>query len=114
MTVEGLCNLKGYKCVLMGNAEDKVTSCYTGDLLSDVMGNAEENSVLVTIQAHKNTVAVASLVGIRAVVLCNGRTSPDDMKNAAKEEGVTIIETKDNQFSASWKIAALLGLKLCM
>jgi len=114
LTVEGLCDLKGYKCALMGNAEDEVTSCYTGDLLSDVMGNAEENSVLVTIQAHKNTVAVASLVGIRVVVLCNGRTSPEDMKKAAKEEGVTILETKDNQFSASWKIAELLGLKSCM
>jgi len=111
LTVEGLCELKGYKCALLGNAEDEVTNCYTGDLLSDVMGNAEEGSVLITIQAHKNTIAVASLVGIRAVVLCNGRTSPEDMRKAAKDEGVTIIETKDNQFSASWKIAGLLGLK---
>ena len=111
MTVEGLFELKGYKCALLGNAEDEVTNCYTGDLLSDVMGNAEEGSVLITIQAHKNTIAVASLVGIRAVVLCNGRTSPEDMRKAAKDEGVTIIETKDNQFSASWKIAGLLGLK---
>ena len=111
LTVEGLCKLKGYKCALMTNIDDPITGCYTGDLLSDVMGNAAEGDVLITIQAHKNTIAVASLVGIRAVVLCNGRTSPEDMKKAAKEEGVTILETKDNQFSASWKIAGLLGLK---
>ena len=38
-------------------------SCaYVGDLLSDVMGHAGEDSVLVTVQNHLNTIAVCTLV----------------------------------------------------
>ena len=34
---------------------------YTSDLLSDVMANLKDRQVLITIHAHKNTIAVASL-----------------------------------------------------
>ena len=51
----------------------EVRGGYTSDLLSDVMSKAKDGFVLVTIQAHKNTVAVASMLGLVAVILCNGR-----------------------------------------
>jgi len=111
MKIKALTELENYNCIVEGNLEDEVKDCYTGDLLSDVMGNAPTDSVLVTIQAHKNTVAVASLVGIKVVILCNGRECPEDMKAAAKEENVTLIGTIENQFSASWKVAKLLNIK---
>ena len=82
---------------------------YTSDLLSDVMGNAEEDSVLITIQGHKNTIAVASLIGMRAVVLCNSRSASDDMIEAAIKEGIAVFTTEANQFLASCRIGALLG-----
>lgn len=82
---------------------------YTSDLLSDVMGNAEEDSVLITIQGHKNTIAVASLIGIRAVILCNSRSAADDMKEAAAKEHIAVFTTEENQFTASCRIGALLG-----
>jgi len=88
--------------------ENNVIAAYTGDLLSDVMGNAPDDSVLITIQAHKNTVAVATLAGIQAIVICNGRAVPDDMKEAAEKERVTIFTTKENQFEVSVKISQLL------
>jgi hypothetical protein len=81
---------------------------YTSDLLSDVMGNAPDDSVLITIQAHKNTVAVASLAGISTIVLCNNRSAPDDMIKSAREEDIAVFRTNDNQFTASWKIHNLL------
>lgn len=98
----------GYTC-LQGEFEDGLLeSGYTSDLLSDVMGNAPDESVLITIQAHKNTVAVASLAGIRAIVLCNGRKAPDDMIAAAAEEDIAIFTTKDNQFITSFKVCSKL------
>lgn len=88
--------------------DQTITAGYTSDLLSDVMGNAPDQSVLITIQGHKNTLAVATLAGIRAIVLCNGRQAPEDMITAAKEEDVAIFSTKENQFITSAKIAGLL------
>lgn len=108
MKISELETTLGYVC-LQGDFEDgALESGYTSDLLSDVMGNAPDESVLITIQAHKNTVAVASLAGIRAIVLCNGRKAPDDMISAAAEEDIAIYTTKDNQFITSHKICSAL------
>ena len=82
-----------------------LTGAYTSDLLSDVMANAKEGGALITIQAHKNTVAVATLVNITVIILCNNRpVQDDDMLEAAKDEGIAIIRTKENQFTVSGKL----------
>ena len=81
-----------------------VTCAYTSDLLSDVMAHAKDGGALITIQAHKNTVAVASLVNVSVIIICNSRPLPDDMMEAAKDEGIAIIRTKENQFTVSGKL----------
>jgi len=85
----------------------EVTGAYTSDLLSDVMAYAKDGGALITIQAHKNTVAVASLVNISVLVICNSRPLPDDMLQAAKDEGIAVIRTKENQFNVSGKLWSL-------
>jgi len=97
-----------YSQIQLPESGTEITSGYTSDLLSDVMGNALENCALITIQGHKNTVAVASLIGIGAIILCNGRTAPEEMIEAAKEHDIAIYTTEDTQFTASWKLAKLL------
>ena len=109
MIVKELSNLEGFTTISPGNGVLMITDAYVGDLLSDVMGNAPSESVLITIQAHKNTVAVASLAGIRALIICNNRSTPQDMVEAAKEEEIAIFTTKDTQFEASCKVAKALG-----
>lgn len=91
-----------------GYAVNEIRGGYTSDLLSDVMSRAREGSVLITIQAHKNTVAVASMLGLRAVVLCNDRPVPDDMIEAAKEEGIALFRTSETQFQSSGRLFAAL------
>jgi len=88
-----------------------LTGGYTSDLLSDVMANAAAGEVLVTIQAHKNTVAVAGLVGIPAIVICNGRPLPEDMLIAAKDEGIALLRTDRNQFQVSGSLWSAMGNK---
>jgi hypothetical protein len=97
---------------LCGAAADAdIGSAYTSDLLSDVMGHAHGAGALITIQAHRNTVAVASLAGIQAVVLCNSRPIEDGMLDAARDEGIAIYRTALSQFEASGRLwAALRGL----
>lgn len=93
--------------VVIDNPDAAVTSAYTGDLLSDVMGHCGDESVLITIQNHLNTIAVCTLAGIEVIVICHDRTVPDDMAEAAKREGVGIITTALSQFEASLALASL-------
>ena len=82
---------------------------YTSDLLSDVMANAKDGGALITIQAHKNTVAVATLVNITVIIICNSRPIPEDMLASAKDEGIALLLTKENQFTVSGKLYKILA-----
>ena len=88
--------------------DSEVAGGYTSDLLSDVMAHAKQDQAFITIQSHKNTIAVASLAGITAVILANDRPVPEDMIAAAKESGIAIFRSQENQFVLSGKLYALL------
>lgn len=92
-----------------GDPEAVISSAYTSDLLSDVMAHAKEDSVLITIQSHKNSVAVASMVDLPAIFICNRRPVPEDMVKAAESEKIGIFRTALNQYELSAKVFALLG-----
>jgi len=108
MKLADLAAKTGYSVVFEGSNDAEINAGYTGDLLSDVMANAASDSALITIQAHKNTIAVATLAGIRVIVLCNGRTAPEDMIQAAKGENIAIFATEKNQFTVSAEISGLI------
>lgn len=84
-----------------------VTSAYVGDLLSDVMGHAGDDSVLITVQNHLNTIAVCTLAGINVIVICHGRPVPPDMAAAAEREGVAIVVTQLSQYAAALALSEL-------
>ena len=110
MKLSALIEKTGYEVVSAGKDDAEIKAGYTGDLLSDVMANAPSDSVLVTIQAHKNTIAVATLAGIRVIVLCNGRSIPDDMKEAAAAESIALLSTREDQFTVSARISKLISI----
>jgi hypothetical protein len=85
-----------------------LSGAYTSDLLSDVMANAKEGGALITIQAHKNTVAVATLVNVSLIIICNKRPIPEDMIEAARDEKIAVIRTGENQYTVSGKLWELL------
>ena len=87
-----------------GYASKDVTGGYTSDLLSDVMSKAKEGNALVTIQAHKNTIAVASMLELSAVVICNDRPIPQDMIDAARNENIPLFLTSRTQFEVSGRL----------
>jgi hypothetical protein len=89
-------------------ADREVSTGYASDLLSDVMGNAAADGVLITVQAHKNAVAVASLVGLAAIVVCNSRPLPEDMIAAARAEGVAIFRATETAFEVSGRLWSAL------
>ncbi|VGO23085.1 DRTGG domain-containing protein [Pontiella sulfatireligans] len=109
MKISDIQSLDQFTCVQSEYADAEVSSGYTSDLLSDVMAHADEGSVLITIQAHKNTVAVSSLAGVVAIIICNNRPIADDVLEAAASEGIAIFQTAENQFQTSSLIAQHLA-----
>ena len=91
---------------LCGSEDTEISGGYTSDLLSDVMAHAEDGDALITIQAHTNTVAVASHVGSPAVIICNARPIADETLAAARENEITICRTGLNQFQVSGRLYA--------
>jgi serine kinase of HPr protein (carbohydrate metabolism regulator) len=108
MTIREAAEALGAKIVQDEFDDTNLTGAYTSDLLSDVMAYAKDGGALITIQAHKNTVAVATLVNISAIIICNSRPVPEDMLTAAREEKIAILLTKENQFRVSGKLYKLL------
>lgn len=104
MKVSELAEVLQYDIVSDNYEDREVEKGYTSDLLSDVMGNAPEECVLITIQAHKNTLAVASQLDMPAIIICNGREVSDELKSTAEKLEIAIMKTKDNQFTASYKV----------
>lgn len=92
-----------------GDPDTDIRSGYTSDLLSDVVAHAPPDSALVTLQAHLTTVAVASLAGIRLVVICHSRPIPEDAREAAIRERIALARTPQNQYDATLTLAAVLG-----
>lgn len=89
-------------------SEGPISAGYTSDMLSDVMANAPENAVLITIQNHNNTIAVCTLIGIKVLIVCHGRPIPEDMMKSATNEGVGIISTNLSQFETSCAVGKIL------
>ena len=107
MTIAEVASACDAEIILDGTADCQISAAYTSDMLSDVMAHAPEDSVLITIQSHVNTIAVCTLAGIKAVMVCHGRDITDDMITAAKRENVGLLKTNLDQFTASCRLVAL-------
>jgi serine kinase of HPr protein (carbohydrate metabolism regulator) len=81
--------------------ETEVTGGYVSDLLSDVMGNAKEGQVWITLQNHKNIIAVASLKDIPAIILVKGLQPDAETLARSREENIIILGTKMEAFETA-------------
>ena len=108
MTVEQLANTDGFEPIVISDKKREILGGYVGDLLSWVMGRAKEGDAWITIMSNANIVAVCTLVDPACIVLAEGVEPEPDMLRRAKEQGVNVIATKLDSFSASVRIAALL------
>lgn len=87
----------------------EVVGGYTSDLLSDVMGNADEGQLWVTLQTHKNIMAIASLKDIAAIVLVKGYQPDEDTRAQSESEGIPVLSTKEQAFEITGKIFKLIN-----
>ena len=93
---------------LQTDPDREVTGCYIGDLLSDVMANAQEGEVWVTHQTHPNTVAVAVLRNLSGIILANRRRPEDATLKKAEEERMMVASTSLSAFEAGGMLYQML------
>jgi hypothetical protein len=67
---------------------------YASDLMSDVMANAEEGHLWVTLQTHVNIVAVAAMKELAGIILINGREPEQDTVEKAEQKDMPILVSK--------------------
>jgi predicted transcriptional regulator len=105
MTVAELANTLNLKIISGSNGLHKlITGGYVSDLLSDVMGNANEGQVWITLQTHKNVIAIASLKDLSAVILVKGLMPDTDTINHSETEAIPILSTSEKTFEITGKL----------
>ncbi|MCB8995154.1 MAG: serine kinase [Bacteroidales bacterium] len=87
----------------------EVNGAYVSDLLSDVMGNAKEGQCWITLQTHKNIMAIASLKDLPAIILVGGNIPDKDTLEKSEEEGLPILGTPLDTFTICGKIYKMLN-----
>lgn len=109
MKVSELVEKLGLK-VFSGQAglENEVRGGYVSDLLSDVMGNAREGVVWITLQTHQNILAIASLKDLAAIILVKGFEPEEDTIEHSNKEGVPVLGTDLSTFEISGMLYEVL------
>lgn len=87
----------------------EISGGYTSDLLSDVMGHAERGKIWITLQTHKNVIAVASLKDLAAIILIKGLKPETDMLEQAEAEGIPVLGTAVESFEITGRLYNLLN-----
>jgi predicted transcriptional regulator len=90
---------------------NEISGGYVSDLLSDVMGNAKEGQVWITLQTHQNVVAIASLKDISAIILVKGSFPEEDTIEKSNTENVPVLCTDLDTFSIAGRLYELLKMR---
>ena len=72
----------------------EVTGGYASDLLSDVIANANQSNIWVTLQIHQNIVAVAILKELSGIIIVKGRKPEEETLKKAEEKKIPIMVTE--------------------
>ena len=91
------------------NLDREIKGGYTSDLLSEVMGFAREGQVWITLQTHKNVLAIASLKELAAILLVKGNKPEEDMLEQAIDEGIPVLGTDAQTFETTGKVYQLIN-----
>ena len=86
----------------------EVTGGYVSDLLSDVMGNADAGEIWITLQTHKNVMAIASLKDLAGVILVSDHEPDDNTAQQSDEENIPVLGTSMSTFEITGKLYELI------
>ncbi|MCE5188833.1 MAG: hypothetical protein LLF75_06585 [Eubacteriales bacterium] len=108
MTVSELGEQLSLTAYALPDGARKVTGGYTGDLLSWVMGRAQEGDAWITIMSNSNIVAVATLADVSCILLAEGAAPDKGVAELAAEKGVNLLGASEPAFSLGARLNKLL------
>ena len=91
--------------------DNNATGGYVSDLLSDVIGNAKEGQIWITLQTHQNIIAVASLKDISAVIIVKGAVPEADTIEKSNTENIPLLITDLDTFNITGRLFDLLKME---
>jgi len=95
MTIREVVDSSQLEILAPHNGLDKeITGGYASDLLSDVIAHSKAGNLWITMQTHRNIIAVATLKDLAAVVLVNGRAPDPETLEKAREERVVLLGSR--------------------
>ncbi len=109
LTVQEFAEKLNLKILVGGETDREITGCYIGDLLSWVMGRAQEDCAWLTVMGNINSIAVATLADVSCIVLTESAALDADAKSKAEIHGVNILTTGENSYQLAVKLSRLLG-----
>ncbi len=104
MTAKELSTALNFEIAVEGAPESEISTVYCCDLLSIVMGKAPASSAWVTVMGNMNSVAVASLAEIGAIILADGVKPDANAIKRAEENGINIFLSNEPVFDTALKI----------
>ena len=109
MKVSEIVEKLGLKVYSGRNGLDReISGGYVSDLLSDVMGNARESEVWITLQVHQNVLAIASLKDLSAVILVNNLEPLENTIRHSEDENIPVLGTSLSTFEIAGKLFQIL------
>ena len=108
MTVDGILNNENFSPIVISDGSREIKGAYCGDLLSWVMGRAEEDNAFITIMTNVNVLAVASLINVSVVIFCEDVALDDEIINAAKEKEINLVKTALPSYEACVLLSKLI------
>ena len=105
MTLKDLMDKTGMRLLTKeAPLQREVTTGYSCDLLSFVMGRAPADSAWVTVMGNVNAMAVALLADVACVVLAEGAALDDDAKKKAEQNDIAVLWSEKPVFDAALDI----------
>lgn len=101
MTVGDFAVKNALTVITMPEPNREIKGCYIGDLLSWVIGRAEEDDAWITIMSNANTVAVASLTQVACVILAEGVELESGIVKTAEQNGINVLKSELSSFKTA-------------
>ena len=91
-----------------GGLDNEILTCYSGDLLSWVMGRAEEGSAWLTVMGNVNAIAVATLTDCACIILTEDAPLDEDARQRAESQSVPVLSTPLTAYETAVKISQII------
>ena len=108
MTVGEMAKRLSLEPVAVPEEEREINGVYIGDLLSWVMGRAESGNAWITIMSNINIIAVASLADVSCILLAEGVTLEESVRQTAEQKGINVYSSERTAYELAACLADLL------